>query len=51
MSLRENLNEQEKTTKSTKLFVCYITLCVTIKKEIIKIDKDSNKNFETIYTK
>ena len=29
----------------------HYVLCVAIKKEIIKIDKDSNKNFETIYTK
>ena len=28
----------------------HYVLCVAIKKEIIKIDKDSNKNFETIYT-
>ena len=41
----------ENNEKYKTFCMLHYVLCVAIKKEIIKIDKDSNKNFETIYTK
>ena len=51
--IKELANEWigENNEKYKTFCMLHYVLCVAIKKEIIKIDKDINKNFETINTK